>query len=98
MNTHTNEFNEKAQFHLHRLAEGVMKFCHGIKKNTLGCQPVIFNFSVDILSKAKLLNAATTTWFYPRLNLIPYYMNESTFSVVVVLFAPCFAVVSVTVW
>ena len=72
VNTHAKEFHKKAQFHLHRLAEGAMKFCYSIKKNTLGCQPVTFNFSVDILSKAKLLNAATTTWFYPRLNLIHY--------------------------
>ena len=49
-----------------------------------------FDFSVDILSKAKLLNAATTVWFYPRLNLISHYMNESTFSVLVMLFASCF--------
>ena len=66
-----------------------------LKKNTLGCQLVTFIFSVDILSKAKLLNAATTTWFYLRLNLIRYYMNENTFSVLVVLFAPCFVVVVV---
>ena len=62
-------------------------------KNTLRWQPVAFNLSVDILSKAKRLDAATTAWFYPRLNLIRYYMNESTFSVLVVLFAPCFVVV-----
>ena len=41
-------------------------------KNTLRWQPVAFNFSVDIPSKAKLLNAATKAWFYPRLNLIRY--------------------------
>ena len=40
--------------------------------NTLRWQPVAFNFSVDILSKAKLLNAATKARFYPRLNLISY--------------------------
>ena len=62
-------------------------------KNTQRWQPVAFNFSVDILSKAKLLNATTTTWFYPRLNLIRYHMNESTFSVLVVLFVSCFFVI-----
>ena len=62
-------------------------------KNTLRWQPVAFNLSVDILSKAKFLNAANTIWFYPRLNLIRYCMNESTFSVLVVLFSPCFVVV-----
>ena len=51
INTHAKEFHKKAQFHLHRLAEGAMKFCYSIKKNTLGCQPVTFNFSVDILQK-----------------------------------------------
>ena len=36
MNTHTKEFNKKAQVHLHRIADGVMKFCHGIKKKYTG--------------------------------------------------------------
>ena len=76
VNANEKEFHKKPQFHLHRIGKGATKCCYGtLTEKYTEMTTGSFDFSVDILSKAKLLNVATTAWFYPRLKLIPYYMN-----------------------